>query len=118
MSQDLRLTLNVLLHAAVVSTVVTDLHQHFGSLEAALGRSLNSTLQALKDNPKMVLVFLGDYGDRGSFEVFMPLLELKLMFPDQVWLLRGNHEVRPSSNTPMSNIALDMHQGCRGYGCL
>ena len=67
----------------MVSTVGTDLHQHFGSLEAALGRILGSTMQALKDNPKMVLVFMGDYGDKGSFEVFMPLLELKLMFPNQ-----------------------------------
>ena len=82
---------------------MTDLHQHFGSLEAALGRSLKSTMEALKDNPKMVLVFLGDYGDRGSFEVFMPLLELKLMFPNQVWLLRGNHEVRNCHYSPCSS---------------
>jgi diadenosine tetraphosphatase ApaH/serine/threonine PP2A family protein phosphatase len=40
------------------------------------------------------LIFLGDYGDRGarSTEVYYTILKLKLAFPEQVILLRGNHE--------------------------
>jgi len=39
-------------------------------------------------------VFLGDYGDRGplSAEVYYTVLKLKLHFPRQVILMRGNHE--------------------------
>lgn len=41
-----------------------------------------------------LLVFLGDYGDRGAFsaEVYYVALALKAQFPENVVLLRGNHE--------------------------
>ena len=40
------------------------------------------------------MIFLGDYGDRGdkSAETYYLILKLKLAFPKQVILLRGNHE--------------------------
>ena len=45
-------------------------------------------------SPDTYLVFLGDYGDRGSYgiEVLYTLMRLKLANPKQVLMARGNHE--------------------------
>ncbi|KAJ3443238.1 serine/threonine-protein phosphatase 6 catalytic subunit [Anaeramoeba flamelloides] len=42
-------------------------------------------------------IFLGDYVNRGTFSIlsFSYLLALKVKFPDQIIMLRGNHECRP-----------------------
>lgn len=67
--------------------VVGDLHGDLRSLKAILERIYPS----LKDT---YVVFLGDYGDRGTnpVEVYYLILKLKEEFPDRIVLMRGNHE--------------------------
>jgi diadenosine tetraphosphatase ApaH/serine/threonine PP2A family protein phosphatase len=72
--------------------VVGDLHGDLESLITILkGSGFTEKLAARKDAK---LIFLGDYGDRGAYsaEVYYTILKLKLAFPEQVVLLRGNHE--------------------------
>jgi len=72
--------------------VISDLHGDLESLIDIL--NLSQFLKKLEENPDAVAVFLGDYGDRGfySAEIYYIVLRLKLLFPKQVILLRGNHE--------------------------
>jgi len=72
--------------------IVGDLH---GDLESLIDILKGSEfLQKMSQNSTAVLIFLGDYGDRGahSTEVYCTVLKLKLLFPEQVILMRGNHE--------------------------
>ena len=72
--------------------VIGDLHGDLESLIQILNES--RFLQKMKQNTDAVLIFLGDYGDRGEYskEVYYTVLKLKLLFPKQVVLMRGNHE--------------------------
>jgi protein phosphatase len=72
--------------------VVGDLHGDLKSFGAIFGQS--GFLEKMESNRDACVVFLGDYGDRGlqSPELYYVLLRLKLAFPAQVVLLRGNHE--------------------------
>ena len=72
--------------------VVGDLHGDLESLVVILKNSC--FVQKMTKRKDATLIFLGDYGDRGarSAEVYYTVLRLKLAFPEQVVLLRGNHE--------------------------
>jgi len=73
-------------------TVVGDLHGDLESLVHVLGDS--GFIEGVRRGKDSYLVFLGDYGDRGfgSPEVYYIVLTLKEMFPENVVLMRGNHE--------------------------
>jgi len=72
--------------------VIGDLHGDIKSLITILKNS--NFIQKMTARKDATLIFLGDYGDRGdcSAEVYYTILRLKLAFPEQVVLLRGNHE--------------------------
>lgn len=66
--------------------VVGDLHGNFDDL-----------LRIFEDNsypPNTKYIFTGDYIDRGSYsvEIMLLLFSLKNLYPNHVFLLRGNHE--------------------------
>lgn len=74
------------------AVVIGDLHGDIESLVSILESS--GFVRKIAANKNVTLIFLGDYGDRGAYsaEVYYTVLKLKLAFPEQVILLRGNHE--------------------------
>ena len=73
--------------------IVGDLH---GDLESLVDILKGSGFQEkLEENTDACLIFLGDYGDRGAYsaETYYTVLKLKILHPEQVLLLRGNHEL-------------------------
>jgi len=72
--------------------IIGDLHGDLESLIQILKES--GFLQKMEQNSNAVLIFLGDYGDRGEYstEIYYIVLKLKLLFPERVVLMRGNHE--------------------------
>ncbi len=72
--------------------IVGDLHGDLNSLVHILESS--KFLEKITRNTGIYLIFLGDYVDRGpnSPEVLYAVLKLKQCFPNNVMLLRGNHE--------------------------
>lgn len=80
------------LPSAGEAVVVGDLHGDLDSLVHMLDES--RFLTKIRHQKDVWLVFLGDYGDRGTLspEVYYVVLKLKTLFPENVVLLRGNHE--------------------------
>ena len=74
------------------ATIVGDIHGDLESLTHILENS--NFIQKAKGGEDILLIFLGDYGDRGFYspEVYYVVLKLKELFPERVVLMRGNHE--------------------------
>ncbi len=74
------------------AVIVGDLHGDIESLIHILKKT--NFIEKANKNENFLMIFLGDYGDRGMFsaEVYYMVLKLKLMFPDRILLMRGNHE--------------------------
>ncbi len=71
--------------------VVGDLHGDFTSLKEIMNKINYEEYLKSESN---ILIFLGDYIDRGkySLEVLLFLCGIKSVFPNNVFMLRGNHE--------------------------
>jgi protein phosphatase len=80
------------MNAAGEALVIGDLHGDLESLVQILQES--SILSRMSESNDAVLVFLGDYGDRGGYspEIYHVVCRLKLLYARQVVLMRGNHE--------------------------
>ena len=87
LSEPMVLTLNAPLY------VVGDLHGNIYDLIRILVMTEGA--------PKNKFLFLGDYVDRGpySVEVTALLFILKILYPKNIFLLRGNHEFRKINET-------------------
>jgi len=88
--------------------IVGDLHGDLKSLVHILDES--KFLGKAKSGSDVLLVFLGDYGDRGSHspEVYYLVLKLKEMFPERVILMRGNHEGPPDLLASPHDLPIQM----------
>ena len=69
-------------------TIIGDVHGQFYDLHGIL------KMIHKPEEPNSKLLFLGDYVDRGCYgpEIILLLLTLKHKYPDNIYLLRGNHE--------------------------
>jgi hypothetical protein len=80
--------------------VLGDLHGCYSCLKAALMQAdFFAKVQAYRadpeHHPRMMLVFLGDYIDRGKYSyngILRTVMQLFLAVPEHVFVLRGNHE--------------------------
>lgn len=72
--------------------VVGDIHGDLESISYILEKS--NFMKKAGGGEDVLLIFLGDYGDRGFYspEVYYIVLKLKELFPERVVLMRGNHE--------------------------
>ena len=76
--------------------IIGDIHGQYYDFMKIL-----SLIGNIEESLPCKLLFLGDYVDRGanSVEVITLILALKLNYPKDVILLRGNHESRCMTNT-------------------
>ena len=90
--------------------IVGDLHGDLESLIQILKET--NFLQKVTQSNRTLLIFLGDYGDRGphSAEVYYIVLKLKLLFPKHVILMRGNHEGPDDLPVSPHDLPIQFHE--------
>ena len=88
-----RINYGVILPSEGKFIVIGDIHGDIDTLLKILNRS--EALRALSNGG--YLMFLGDYIDRGPYQLesLLLVLRLKYMYPENVVVLRGNHEPPP-----------------------
>jgi len=96
--------------------IVGDLHGDLKSLVHILDDS--NFLGKMKNRDNILLIFLGDYGDRGTHspEVYYVVLKLKEMFPERIILMRGNHEGPPDLLASPHDLPIQMKNKFREKG--
>jgi len=96
--------------------IVGDLHGDLKSLVHIMEDS--KILGKARSGSDVLLVFLGDYGDRGAHspEVYYVVLKLKEMFPERVILMRGNHEGPPDLLAYPHDLPIQMKNRFREKG--
>ncbi|KAH0793864.1 Ser/Thr protein phosphatase [Histomonas meleagridis] len=99
-------------------TIVGDIH---GNVD-----DLIRILQTCNYPPEQNFLFLGDYVDRGacSVEVLLLLFSLKVLYPQNIYILRGNHECeeltsifgfKQECETKLSTEIYEMFINCFSY---
>lgn len=80
------MTLQTVVKIKAPCIIIGDLHGNIGDLI--------NILKNFNDYSNFTFLFLGDYVDRGlnSIEVMLLLLSMMCKYPNQFYLLRGNHE--------------------------
>jgi len=88
--------------------IIGDLHGDLKSLFQILEDT--KIIKKLYSNKRVLLIFLGDYGDRGSksIETYYIIMKLKSLFPKQVILMRGNHEGPPDIMASPHDLPLQL----------
>jgi protein phosphatase len=91
------------------TTVIGDLHGDVETLSQIL--KISGFQQTSENTESSMLLFLGDYGDRGIFspEVYHIVLTLKDMFPEHVILMRGNHEGPDDLQASPHDLPVHLH---------
>lgn len=82
--------------------VISDLHANISSLRKIL--EITNFCEKIDNGEDISLIFLGDYIDKGKNNLTMlyTIFKLKECYPDNVILLRGNHETSYFLNRFMS----------------
>ena len=72
--------------------IVGDIHGQYNDLDQMFKKVIDNK----REMPDWNMLFLGDYVDRGQYsvEVLIFLFSLKIKYPGQITMLRGNHESR------------------------